>query len=79
MLVEIPVTKATLARTLSRMREWLDARRCETCSFRELVIIGGIALQIGFSSAPDAKAFADQFDGKLSSDTEAVSPDRDRA
>ena len=79
MLVEIPVAKAALGRTLSRMREWLDSRRCETCSFRELVMIGGIALQIGFLSPTDAKAFANQFGGTLGPETGTVAPDQDRS
>ena len=77
MLVEIPVTKSTIGKTLNRMREWLDSRGCETRSFRELAIIGGIALQIGFLSATDAKAFADHFGGKLSPEAATVAPDRD--
>ena len=72
MLVKIPVTKSTLGKTLSRMREWLDSRGCETRSFRELAIIGGVALQIGFLSTADAKAFADQFGGTTASETEAA-------
>jgi hypothetical protein len=79
MLVEIPVAKAVLGKTLCRMREWLDSRRYETCSFRQLAMIGGIVLQIGFLSANDAKAFADQFGGTLTPETETVVPDRDRA
>lgn len=79
MLVEIPVTKSALGKTLSRMREWLDSRHCETSSFRELAIIGGIALQIGFLSAADAEAFADQFGGKLSPGPEMVALDHGRS
>jgi hypothetical protein len=77
MLVEIPVAKAVLGKTLGRMREWLDSRRYETCSLRQLAMIGGIVLQIGFLSANDAKAFADQFGGTLTPETETVVPDRD--
>jgi hypothetical protein len=78
MLVEIPVAKSALGNTLSRMREWLDSRRCETRSFRQLVMVGGIALQIGFSSGADAKAFADQFGGTVTSEAETALPNRDR-
>jgi hypothetical protein len=78
MLVEIPVTKAALGRTLSRMREWLDSRHCETRSFHELAMIGGIALQIGFLSAADARAFSDQFGGTLGPETGAAVPGHDR-
>jgi hypothetical protein len=78
MLVEIPITKAALGKTLNRMREWLDSQRCETRSFRQFMVAGGIALQIGFSSPIDARAFADQFDGTLTPETEMVVKDRDR-
>jgi hypothetical protein len=79
MLVEIPVTRAALGRTLNRMREWLDARHCETRSFRELAMIGGIVLQIGFPGTADAKAFADRFGGTMTPETETPILERDRA
>ena len=56
---------AELIKTLNAMREWLDHRRCETCSFRQIFIAGRLALQIGFLNLPDATTFADQFDGQL--------------
>jgi hypothetical protein len=79
MLAEIPVTKAALGKTLGRMREWLDSRHCEPCSFRQLLVVGGIVLQIGFLSANDAKSFADQFGGTATPETETIIPNRDRA
>jgi hypothetical protein len=79
MLVEIPVAKVVLGKTVGRMREWLDSRHCETCSFRQSAIIDGIVLQIGFLSANDAKAFADQFGGTVTPETETIIPDRGQA
>ena len=64
-LVEVSVARSSLIATLNAMREWLDHRRCETCSFRQMLVASGLVLQIGFASMPDANAFANRFAGQL--------------
>jgi hypothetical protein len=73
-VVEVLVGKSALSRTLSAMREWLDRRRCETCSFRQIFIADGHSLQIGFPAGADATAFANQFDGQLMQIFESAPP-----
>jgi hypothetical protein len=66
-IVEVGRNTDGIAAEMNQMRDWLDAHRIEPLLFRP----NGVVLHLGFDSADDATAFADAFDGRVLSKTDA--------
>ncbi len=60
------LNEAEFADQMSRIRRWLDHRRCLVDNFDYYKMAGDIlVIQIDFSSGSDASAFATEFEGEM--------------
>ena len=58
MIVELPISAATLAGTLANMRNWLDHNRCEPVRFEtKSGERGTVVIRVEFKADSHAKAF----------------------
>ena len=63
--VEIRRDREHLARTMSDLREWLDAQRIEADAFRCATGEGSFIFRLEFRSESQALTCADAFEGRL--------------
>ena len=63
--VEVRSDIENLANLMSKMREWLDARRFEPDSFRDTVDGQSVTVLVQFKIESEAVAFAQAFSGQL--------------
>jgi hypothetical protein len=66
-IVEVRRNGDGIAAEMNEMRDWLDAHRIEPRLFQ----LNGVVLRLGFDSGREAMAFADAFEGRLLSETDA--------
>jgi hypothetical protein len=66
-IVEVRRNGYSIAVEMNQMRDWLDAHRIEPLLFQ----LKGVVLSLGFESGGQATAFADAFDGRVLSGTDA--------
>jgi hypothetical protein len=66
-IVEVHRNGDGIAAEMNQMRDWLDAHRIEPLLFQ----LSGVVLSLGFESGGEATAFADAFDGRVLSETDA--------
>src|SRR4051812_3550487 len=64
--VEVRCDIENLANLMSKMREWLDARRFEPDSFRDTVDGESVRFLVQFKTEGEAVTFAHAFSGQLS-------------
>jgi hypothetical protein len=63
MVVEIPISAASLADTMGRMRGWLDDHHCTPVLFATTSKQpGSVLIHVEFADAGDAAAFRAAFD-----------------
>ena len=67
-IVEVRRNGYSVAAEMGEMRDWLNARRIVPCHFQ----FDGAVLRLGFDSGDEATAFADAFDGRVLSETDAL-------
>jgi hypothetical protein len=65
--VEIRLAQADLRDKMNAMRMWLDERRFEPSTFASHANGSMMCLSVTFRSADEAKEFAAQFSGRVSS------------
>ena len=70
--VEIRLAQADLRDKMNAMRMWLDEQRFEPSTFASQANGGVMCLSVSFRSAEEARAFAAQFSGRVSSLPAAV-------
>ena len=63
--VEVGCSADDLATVMSKMREWLDARRIEPDTFRDAVAGESVTFLVQFKVEGEAVAFARAFSGQL--------------
>jgi hypothetical protein len=63
--VEVRRYAEDLVTVMSKMREWLDARRIEPTIFRHTVDGPSVTIHLQFSAEGEAIAFAQNFSGQL--------------
>ena len=63
--VEVRCDAEDLASIMSKMREWLDARRIEPGVFRDTVEEASVTIRLKFKVESEAFAFAQAFSGQL--------------
>jgi len=63
--VEVRCDAEDLANIMSKMREWLDARRIEPGVFRDTVEEASVTIHLKFKVESEAFAFAQAFSGQL--------------
>ena len=62
MVVEVPISTPSLANAMSRMRNWLDERRCTPILFTTTSDQPGtVLIRVDFDAAADALAFKASF------------------
>jgi hypothetical protein len=62
MVVEIPISAASLADTMGRMRGWLDEHQCTPVLFAtKSKQAGSVLIHVEFADAADAAAFQAAF------------------
>jgi hypothetical protein len=66
-IVEVRRNGDGIAAEMNQMRDWLDAHRIEPLLFQ----LKGVVMSLGFESQGEATAFADAFDGRMLSETDA--------
>lgn len=66
-IVEVRRNGDGIAVEMNQMRGWLDAHRIEPRLFQ----LNGVVVRVGFETAGEATAFADAFDGRVLSETDA--------
>jgi hypothetical protein len=66
-LVKIRREREPLAKAMSGIREWLDARRCEPNTFRCDTDEEGVTFRLEFKIESEAVACANAFEGQVSS------------
>jgi hypothetical protein len=73
MVVEIPISAASLADTMSRMRSWLDKHYCTPVLFAtKSQQPGSVLIHVEFADAGDAAGFRAAFDLANSEDPVAA-------
>jgi hypothetical protein len=63
--VEVSHYAEDLVTVMSKMREWLDARRIEPAIFCHTVEGASVAIHLQFNAEGEAIAFAQTFSGQL--------------
>ncbi len=66
-IVEVRCDGDGVTAVMGQMRDWLDAHRIEPRLFQ----LNGVVLRLGFETGRAATAFADAFDGRVLSETDA--------
>jgi L-ascorbate metabolism protein UlaG (beta-lactamase superfamily) len=66
-IVEVRRNGYSVAAEMGQMRDWLNARRIVPCHFQ----FDCAVLRLGFEAGGEATAFADAFDGRVLSETDA--------
>jgi hypothetical protein len=66
-IVEVRRNSYSVTAEMGQMRDWLNARRIVPVLFQ----FEGAVLCLGFESGGEATAFADAFDGRVLSETDA--------
>src|SRR5438045_7018950 len=65
-VIEIRIVDAsTLPEAMAGMRQWRDHRCFQPAVFRSTFTEAGLVLRIEFATAPQAKEFAQAFDGTI--------------
>jgi hypothetical protein len=63
--VEVRCDAKDLVSVMSKMREWLDARRFEPDTFRDTVDGESVTIRVQFKVEHEAVAFGQAFSGQL--------------